>query len=258
MNAQDQSHVTVHSINEVARAAGVTSRTLRHYDHIGLLEPAFTAPNGYRYYEQPQILRLQRIILLRQLGLKLEVIGEILDNQRDQVQALQTHIEDLRQQRELLDRQISALRTTIETIDTKGTLDMNKTFDGFNEQYKDEVIARWGKESYENSNTWWKAQGPEGQQQMMQRVAELNTRWAELGAAGADPQGAEAQELAAEHVDWLRSIPGTPAHDSPQHTAQYVRGLADMYVNDPRFAANYQGQAAFVRQALIHHVDAEG
>ncbi|HKU31582.1 MAG TPA: MerR family transcriptional regulator, partial [Arthrobacter sp.] len=66
------------TISEVAKASKVSSRTLRHYDHMGLLEPAHTGPNGYRFYGQRELLRLQRILLLRELGLGLETIGEVL------------------------------------------------------------------------------------------------------------------------------------------------------------------------------------
>ena len=68
--------------------AGVTSRALRHYDAIGLLAPAYVGINGYRYYERPQLLRLQQVLLLRDLGLSLEAIAEVLTGQRDRVEAL--------------------------------------------------------------------------------------------------------------------------------------------------------------------------
>lgn len=69
----------------------VTSRTLRHYHDVGLLKPAFVGSNGYRYYEQEQLLRLQRLLLLRELGLGLAAIAEVLNGQRDQVAALRRH-----------------------------------------------------------------------------------------------------------------------------------------------------------------------
>jgi DNA-binding transcriptional MerR regulator len=79
------------SIAEVARMSRVTSRTLRHYDDIGLLAPAFVGANGYRYYEQEQLLRLQQVLLLRELGLGLGAIAEVLAGERDQVAALRQH-----------------------------------------------------------------------------------------------------------------------------------------------------------------------
>ncbi len=76
------------SIVEVARMSGVTSRTLRHYDEIGLLAPAGVAANGYRYYEQDQLLRLQQILVLRELDLGLSEIAAIVNQQRDPIAAL--------------------------------------------------------------------------------------------------------------------------------------------------------------------------
>src|SRR6478735_804597 len=67
------------SIQEVARLAGTTSRTLRHYDAVGLLPPSRVAANGYRHYDADALVRLQRILLLRDLGLGLPAIREALD-----------------------------------------------------------------------------------------------------------------------------------------------------------------------------------
>lgn len=79
------------SIAEVARLSNVSSRTLRHYPHLGILDPAYTGQNGYRYYGRQQLLRLQRILLLRELGLGLEAIAEILAGQTSQLEALAVH-----------------------------------------------------------------------------------------------------------------------------------------------------------------------
>ncbi|QTX05791.1 TipAS antibiotic-recognition domain-containing protein [Agromyces archimandritae] len=85
-----------------------------------------------------------------------------------------------------------------------------------------------------------------------ERLRRLNADWIAAAESGADPASAEAQALAARHVDWLTGIPGTPASAPGADLTGYVLGLADMYVADPRFAANYGGQvgAEFVRDAL--------
>lgn len=95
---------TEYSISYVSRVAGISSRTLRHYDHIGLLVPDHVALNGYRFYTQNQLIRLQRILLLRDMGLKLEHIAEILEEQRDEREALANHIQQLQVQRRTIDR----------------------------------------------------------------------------------------------------------------------------------------------------------
>ena len=101
------------SIREVARASGVTARTLRYYDEIGLLEPALIGGNGYRYYEPEQLLRLQQILLLREIGLDLATIRCVVDAERDPVEALHHHQAELLAERDRLDRVAATVAATI-------------------------------------------------------------------------------------------------------------------------------------------------
>lgn len=132
-----------------------------------------------------------------------------------------------------------------------------KMFDGFDHtQYEDEVTERWGADAYARSDRWWRDMDAAEKAAWKQRTADLGRDWTDAAARGLDPAGAEAQEIAARHVAWLTGIPGTPAGDGGDLKA-YVTGLGDMYVADPRFAANYGGAegAAFVRDALRVHAD---
>lgn len=243
-------------ISDVAKSAGVTSRTLRHYDQIGLLTPTHVEANGYRYYSPSDIVRLQRILLLRQLGLKLDVISDILALKQDQTLALEIHVQDLIRQREHIDRQINALHHTINSLNTGEKMNLDSTFEGFNEQYKDEVITRWGEKSYKESNKWWTGKSEEERRTFMAEVKELNNAWAAAGRAGAQAEDETAQQLASRHIQWLRSVPGTPAASAdPVQERMYILGLAEMYVADERFAKNYQGYAELVRDALKVFVD---
>ena len=88
------------SIQDIARLAGTTSRTLRHYDDVGLVKPSRIGGNGYRYYDADALVRLQRVLLLRELGLGIPAIGEVLAGQRDDTIALRTHLEWLAQEKE--------------------------------------------------------------------------------------------------------------------------------------------------------------
>ncbi|QNE15740.1 MerR family transcriptional regulator [Pseudarthrobacter sp. NBSH8] len=92
------------SIQDIARIAGTTSRTLRHYDGIGLLKPGRTGHNGYRYYNQAAPVQLQRILLLRGLGLGLPVISQVLDDETDAANALTGHLAWLKQEQDRLAR----------------------------------------------------------------------------------------------------------------------------------------------------------
>ena len=137
---------------------------------------------------------------------------------------------------------------------------MSEMFDGFDHtQYREEVQERWGKQAYERSASWWDGKSSDDKKQFTRQVADLNADWRSAFAAGEDPAGELAQQLAARHVDWLTGIPGTPAHGGDSDAiAAYVSVLGEMYVADPRFAANYGGQdgAAFVRDALAHYIAA--
>ncbi len=105
------------SITEVARLTGTTSRTLRHYGDIGLLEPTRVGAGGYRHYDEAALARLQRILLLRELGLGLPAIGEVLEGQRDHADALAGHLRWLNQEKDRLDRQIASVKSTMRRLE---------------------------------------------------------------------------------------------------------------------------------------------
>ena len=241
------------SIQEISRLAGTTSRTLRHYDDVGLLAPSRIGSNGYRYYDQFALVRLQRILMLRELGLGIPAIAEVLDGERNDGQALRAHLEWLTHERNRLDRQIASVEKTIETMEGGEQLMAQDMFDGFDHtQYRDEVTERWGAKAYADGDRWWRSMTPEEQATWQRQVAQLSADWADAAERGIPADGDEAQALAARHAAWLGSIPGTPGGGTGRPEKAYLLGLADMYVADDRFAANYGGTegARFVRDAL--------
>lgn len=246
------------SIQEIAKMAGTTSRTLRHYDDVGLLKPSRIGHNGYRYYDGPALVQLQRILLLRELGLGLTAIAEVLRRETDTAKALTGHLVWLRQEQERLTRQIASVQQTIESLKGDGKYMAKDMFDGFDHtQYKDEVEQRWGKDAYAASDTWWRNMSPEDKQQWQERVRALGADWISASKSGTAPDSQVAQDLARRHVEWLTGIPGTPTAAPGGDVKGYVTGLGEMYVADPRFAANYGGEvgAAFVRDALRVYAD---
>ncbi|WP_101847592.1 MerR family transcriptional regulator [Zhihengliuella sp. ISTPL4] len=273
------------SIQEIARLAGTTSRTLRHYDDIGLLPPSRIAANGYRHYDAAALVRLQRILLLRELGLGLPQIGEVLgpstgsgtqavgsgtqavgsgaqgDGSAAEASALEAHLALLREEQTRLARQIASVESTITALRGGENLMAENMFDGFDHtQYKQEVEDRWGKKAYADGDRWWRGMSDAERADWQQRVSDLGRDWIAAAESGIDPASAEAQELARRHVAWLTGIPGTPAaalREGPDAAAKaYVIGLGEMYVADPRFGANYATSAGgtrgaeFVRDAL--------
>ncbi|WP_197030087.1 MerR family transcriptional regulator [Cellulomonas sp. URHE0023] len=240
------------AIQEIARLTGTTSRTLRHYDAIGLLTPSRTAPGGTRWYDDDSLVRLQRILLLRDLGLGLPDIARVLDSEHDETAALRRHLDWLRTEQHRLDRRIAAVEATLTAREKGRPIMADEMFDGFDHtQHKDEVTQRWGAEAYATGDTWWRGMSQEERTAWKAATAALASEWAAAASAGHDPAGELAQDLARRHVAWLGSIPGTPGYGGPP-VRDYVLGLGDMYVADERFSENYGGVdgATFVRDAL--------
>ncbi|WP_280267765.1 MerR family transcriptional regulator [Nocardia wallacei] len=239
------------SIQELAKAAGTTSRTLRHYGELGLLPPSRIGTNGYRYYDQDSLVRLQRILLLRELGLGLPVIAEVLAGEQDAASALRTHLELLRQEQDRIARRIASVHTTLRKTEAGEPLMANEVFDGFDHtQYRDEVIERWGRDAYERSDRWWGSLTEGDKQAFKQTHLDLVAAYGAAFEAGQAPDSAEVQAIVQRHYDWVEAGWGGK---SP--TAEAFTGLGEMYVSDPRFAANYNyGEgtrgAEFVRDAM--------
>ena len=246
------------AIHRIAALAGTTSRTLRHYDSVGLLTPSRIAGNGYRHYDQAALVRLQRILLLRELGLGLPAIAAVLEHQESAVAALEAHVGWLRSEQERLARQIASVEETIASVLKGKNIMAENMFDGFDHtQYRDEVEERWGKDAYARGDSWWRGLGATAQADWKERQAALTRDWIAAAAGGASASSPGAQELARRHVEWLASIPGTPASAPGGDVRGYVTGLGAMYVADPRFGANYGGEAGatFVRDALALYAE---
>ena len=235
-------------IARVARLSGVSSRTLRHYDAIGLLPPAWTGDDGRRHYGREQLLRLQHILVLRELGTSLERIGRIVDADTPEVTAalLRDHLAGLLAERDRFSQLASTVAHTIDLID-KGTDTTNEQlFAGFEHAaYEPEARERWGETAVEESNAKWESLGKTGQQRHLDMHREIVEA---LGAAirvGFGPDSAEVQEVVSQHYEWV-SLFWTP-------TADTYRGLTQMYVEDERFRRNYDevapGAAVLLRDA---------
>jgi MerR family transcriptional regulator, thiopeptide resistance regulator len=235
------------SIQDIARSAGTTSRTLRHYEQLGLLEPSRRAANGYRYYGQNALLRLQRILLLRDLGLGLPAIAEILEGQHDTATALRTHLDLLEAERKRIGRQIESVKKTLRKTVEGERIMPAEAFDGFDHtRYEEEVTRRWGREAYERGDRWWRSLSAEDKAAFQRQQQEIAADYGRAQLAGLVPDSEQVQAITARHVEWL-SITTTP-------TREYLIGLGEMYVNDPRFTANYDqhgaGTAILVRDAM--------
>lgn len=235
------------SIQELARSAGTTSRTLRHYSQIGLLEPSRVGGNGYRYYDESALVRLQRILLLRDLGLGLPAIAQVLNGQQNTAAALRTHLKLLEQERRRIGRQIDSVRTTLRKTEGGEQLMADEVFDGFDHtQYKDKVTERWGADAYAKSDRWWRSLSEAEKKGFQQQQLDIARDYGKAHLAGESADGDEAQAITQRHFEWMSS--------TTNPTKSHFAGLGQMYVDDPRFGANYdkhgEGTAEFVRDAM--------
>lgn len=247
-----------HSIRDVARASGTTSRTLRHYEAVGVLPPTWVGPGGVRYYDDAALVRLQEALVLRSLGMPLAEVRAVLDGERDRVAALRRHLLALRTEQQRLTRMAASVARTIDALETGGPLMAEEMFDGFDHtQYRDEVEQRWGADAYASGDRWWRGLSADERGTWQERAATLGRDWIAAATSGVAPGSDEAQALAHRHAQWLASIPGTPGHDAGAPAKEYLLGLGDMYVADPRFAAHYGGPdgARFVRDTLRVYAD---
>jgi hypothetical protein len=185
--------------------------------------------------------------------------GRILANEDDQVDALRGHLDRVRSERDRVDRRVAAAEYAIEGLMKGDDVKAQNMFDGFeHEEYREEVVERWGESAWAESDAWLRGLSQE-QRSDWRLVSERLTRdWV---AAATDPRiepdSVVAQSIAARHIAWLQGVPGTPAAHPGGDLVGYVRGLAEMYVADERFAANYGGPdgARFVRDALLRAVE---
>lgn len=240
-------HQDAWPISEVARMAGVSSRTLRHYEHRGLLPPAFTGPNGYRFYRMEELLRLQRILLLRSLGLGLDSIGSVLAGQIDEAEALAVHHRWLQEESRRLAQMAATVRATLDTLAKGGTLNAQELFRGFEENpYEDEARQRWGDARVESSKDKLNALGRDGQQELLREARAVNAELAACLRAGLAPSDPRVGAAVARHYRWVC------AGWTPDRAA--YKGLGELYVQDSRFTAFYDseapGLAAYLAEAI--------
>ncbi|HET8970366.1 MAG TPA: MerR family transcriptional regulator [Candidatus Nanopelagicales bacterium] len=235
------------SIAVVARLTGVSSRTLRHYDDIGLVPPARIGSNGYRYYGRAQLQRLQEVLVLRELGLGLAAIDRVLGAGGDRAASLREHRAALLTERDRLTRLADTVGRSIEELEGGAQMSAQERFDGVAAtRYEDEVVARWGRTAYDDGQARWAELGPEGRAAHQAEHDAIVAGLAAALAAGVGPGEDQVQALVGRHHRWVSTF-WTPDR------AAYV-GLGRMYVEDPRFTRSYdehgEGTAVLLRDAI--------
>jgi len=240
-------------IGEVAHLSGVTTRTLRHYGDIGLLLPCATGADGTRYYGRAELLRLQRILLLRELGLGLAHVAEVIDGDVDELTALRRHRDEYATELERRREVLATIDATIENVTQGAPMRPEDLFDGFDpeqqERWEAELVGRYGDEararidsSRQRTSTWQRAD-------------------ADAAVAGFDRAEAELAHLCADHVP----VDDPRVQRAVEHhyvtvcrfwtpDADAYAGLGQMYVDHPDFRARYEsrqvGLSEYLRDAM--------
>ncbi len=244
-----------YTVQQLSDLAGVSVRTLHYYDQVGLLKPAGLKNNGYRYYEEPQLLKLQQILFFRELEFPLTEIGKILSAPSfDMEKALedQRHLIELKRKR--LGGLIKTIDKTIQKIKKGNGMDDKELYGSFSKEevdsYSKEAKERWGNtDAWKQSQERVKKMGKAGLKKVMEENGKILLEIA--AAMKLAPDSADVQRLIAKHYNGLRAF--------YEPNLEMYRGLAEMYVVDPRFKSFYEkvapGLAQFMRDAMVAYCD---
>jgi DNA-binding transcriptional MerR regulator len=238
-----------YTIKEISELAGVTTRTLRYYDEIGLFNPASTGDNGYRYYDKVSLLRLQQILFFRELDVPLNDIQLIMSRPDfNLLDALEKHRSSLQSRATRLNLLVETVDQTIAAIKGESIMSAEEYFNGFDEtQYEAETKELWGDTpQYAESQRKWGGYSKEQKDAIKDEGGRLAVRMVGEGP-NLSPDDPDVQAAIGDYYAYINEFFYTCDLD-------FLRGLADMWVEDPRFAINYErirkGGAEFVREAV--------
>jgi DNA-binding transcriptional MerR regulator len=244
----------VYTVKQLSDLASVSVRTLHYYDEIGLLKPTAVGENGYRYYGEDALLRLQQILFFRELELGLLQIKEIVDSPDfDLVSALRTH-------RHVLQEKVRRLQNLIDTVDSTilhlvGEVGMSKKqlFAGFGDekqkQYEHEIAERYGRETVEKSVKLWNSYTPQEKEKIKSEGGAIYSDLVAHMGEGADSPAIQA--ILARWHQHLRYF--------YEPTRDILRGLGHLYNEHPDFIATFEnmhpGLPKFLEQAITYYCD---
>jgi MerR family transcriptional regulator, thiopeptide resistance regulator len=228
----------VYTVKQLSELAEVSVRTLHYYDEIELLTPSKVGANGYRYYDEASLLRLQQILFYREIGLELMQIKTILDSPDfDLVRALRSHKAVLVEKMNRLDDLVDTIDHTI--MHLTGEVEMSskkKLFQGFSEeqqkQYEREARLQYGPQNVNESVRRWNSYSKAQQQAIQEEGGKVYLAIAAAMEAGTPPDSDEVQALL---IQWHNGI-----RYFYEPTLEIVRGLGQLYNTDPAFKAFFE------------------
>ena len=224
-----------YSVKQLAQMAGISVRTLHHYDEIGLLEPAHRTRAGYRKYGGEELSRLQQILFYRELDFPLKEIAEILDSPEfDAVEALRRHKAALLSRRKRLTQLISTIDKTIAKETEGAPMSHEELYKGIPKEkaqaWRKEAKDKWGS-AVDRSEEYLKSLGKQEFDELKAGFAQC---WQTLvDMSDGDPESAEVQAEVEKHYHYIRRFWGTAG--SPDDQAQQYVGLGELYKADSRY-----------------------
>jgi len=245
-----------YTVKSVAKLAGVSVRTLHHYDEIGLLRPASVSDSGYRQYSDTDLERLQQILFFRELEFSLQEIKQILDRPGfDRREALRTHRKLLMEKQLRLQAILDSVDQTLEALERGETMEKDAMFEVFKDpklkEYQEEARQRWGgSDAYAESERRTCGYTKQDWTALKDEMGAVTTGLANV--MGQDPGSPAVQEKVGAWFDLINQRFYTC-------TPEIFRGLGEMYVADPRFTETYEnvkpGMAEFMRDAMAIFAD---
>ncbi|ACU05626.1 TipAS antibiotic-recognition domain protein [Pedobacter heparinus DSM 2366] len=250
--------LSIYSVKQLAKLAGVTVKTLHLYDQMGLLKPAERTLTRYRLYKEPELLRLQQILFYRELDFSLKEIRSILDNSNfDLMQALESHKAMLKAKKARLAMLMKTLENTIHSLKHKTMLNLEDLYEGLNrdeaQAYRSQAILNYGEEAVTHAENHLKSLNKEEMQVLVARQKELGKALYLLKHQ--DPSSHSVQELVEQHYLNTRKLWGT--HLAADKQAQTYKGLGELYLSDERFTSEMgssdPGFRTFISKAMAFY-----
>lgn len=242
-----------YTVSSLSKLAGISVRTLHYYDQIGLLTPSYQAENGYRYYEEKELLRLQQILFYKELDFPLDQIKLMLDAPNfDPTKALEDHKKLLELKRDRLEAMLRTVDVTIQKLVEDQVMDDSQLFQAMStkqlDEYKQEAKRRWGQtEAYKQSIERTKHFTKVDNERVQREWHDLMTR-----ATALVDQDIESEAVQTLVKDWHTHI--NQFYDC---SYEMLQGLGQMYTQDKRFEKNFQQYhpdlPAFLTRAIDYY-----
>lgn len=249
-----------YSVQQLAKLAGVSVRTLHLYDEMGLLKPSLRTGAGYRLYEEKELLRLQQILFYKELDFPLKEIGEILDDPDfDKIKALESHRIVLQTRKKRIEGLLTTIDKTIQHLKNGTMLSHEELYKGLPKEkageWRKEAMEKWGEAAVEKSEKHLSTMTHEKFEQLKTDAANNRLRLVELSSSH-DPASPEVQTAIRLHYSHIRQFWGTA--NEPDQQLKAYQCLGEMYTQDERYTfvdgKPHPVFAQFLCKAITHFV----